>query len=70
LRRVDEAASRPILIGDPVPLVGDYTSPILQTEAAAVVKQRGEISASRPRGANARSARRGGLVHTSGAITI
>jgi len=46
LRRVGDDASRPILIGDPVPLVGDYTSPILQPEAAAVVKQRGEVSAS------------------------
>ena len=46
LRRVGPDASRPIEVGDPVPLVGDYMNPILRPEAAAVVKQRGEMSAS------------------------
>ena len=46
LRRVGPNASTPIEVGDPVPRVGDYMSPILRPEAAAVVKQRGEISAS------------------------
>jgi len=46
LRRVGADASRPIEVGDPVPLVGDYTNPILKAEAAAMVKQRGEVSAS------------------------
>jgi hypothetical protein len=46
LRRAGRDAGRPIVVGDPVPLVGDYQNPILRPEAAAVVKQRGEISAS------------------------
>jgi hypothetical protein len=46
LRRVGPAAGMPIEVGDPVPLVGDYMNPILRSEAAAVVKQRGEMSAS------------------------
>jgi len=46
LRRVGPDASKPIEVGDPVPLVGDYMNPILRPEAAAVVKQRGEMSAS------------------------
>ena len=46
LRRVGPAASTPVEVGDPVPLVGDYMNPILRPEAAAVVKQRGEMSAS------------------------
>ncbi len=45
LRRAGADASRPIEVGDPVPLVGDYMNPILTPEAAAVVKQRGEFSA-------------------------
>ena len=45
LRRVGEDAGRPIVIGDPVPLVGDYTNAILKPEAAAVVKQKGDFSA-------------------------
>ncbi len=46
LRRAGALASEPIVVGDPVPLVGDYMNPILRPEAAAVVKQRGEMSAS------------------------
>ena len=46
MRRVGADASRPILGGDPVPLVGDYTNPILTPHAADLVKRRGEISAS------------------------
>jgi hypothetical protein len=46
LRRVGKDAGVPIVVGDPIPLVGDYTNPILKPEAAAVLKQRGEISAS------------------------
>jgi hypothetical protein len=46
LRRVGPDASKPVVVGDPVPLVGDYMNPILRPEAAAVVKQRGEMSAS------------------------
>ena len=46
LRRVGPDASEPVVVGDPVPLVGDYMNPILRPEAAAVVKQRGEMSAS------------------------
>ncbi|HEX5279299.1 MAG TPA: hypothetical protein VFW28_04390 [Micropepsaceae bacterium] len=45
LRRAGTLASEPIVVGDPVPLVGDYMNPILRPEAAAVVKQRGEMSA-------------------------
>ena len=32
--------------GDPVPLVGDYTDPILKPHAAEIVKRKGELSAS------------------------
>src|SRR2546423_14878749 len=46
LRRVGADAGRPVVVGDPVPLVGDYRNPILRPEAAAVVKTRGEMSAS------------------------
>jgi len=46
LKRVGPDAGRPVVVGDPVPLVGDYMNPILRPEAAAVVKQRGEMSAS------------------------
>src|SRR5437588_4458527 len=46
LKRVGPDASKPVVVGDPVPLVGDYMNPILRPEAAAVVKQRGEMSAS------------------------
>ena len=46
LKRVGKDAAMPILVGDPVPLVGDYMNPILKPDAAAVVKQRGEYSAS------------------------
>lgn len=46
LRRVGADASRRNIIGDPVPLVGDYNNPILKPEAAEVVKKRGEYSAS------------------------
>jgi len=45
MKRVGADASRPILGGDPVPLVGDYTNPILKPHAADLVKRRGEISA-------------------------
>lgn len=44
LRRAGALASEPVVVGDPVPLVGDYMNPILRPEAAAVVKQRGEMS--------------------------
>src|SRR4051812_46779483 len=30
--------------GDPLPLVGDYTNPILRPQAAAAVKKAGELS--------------------------
>jgi len=46
LKRVGKDAAMPITIGDPIPLVGDYMNPILKPEAAAVVKQKGEYSAS------------------------
>ena len=45
LRRVGEDASKYILGGDPVPLVGDYTNPILKPHAAEAVKHWGEHSA-------------------------
>lgn len=45
LRRVGADAGRPVIVGDPVPLVGDYMNPILKPEAAALVKNRGEMSA-------------------------
>lgn len=46
MRRVGPDAARFILGGDPVPLVGDYTNPILKPDAAAAVKRWGEFSAS------------------------
>jgi hypothetical protein len=46
LRRVGKDANRPILGGDPVPLVGDYMNPILKPQAAKIVKRMGEYSAS------------------------
>jgi hypothetical protein len=46
MRRAGKDASRPIFDGDPIPLVGDYNSPILKPEAADVVKRKGEMSAS------------------------
>src|SRR3979490_3408509 len=45
MKRAGADAGRPILGGDPVPLVGDYTNPILKPHAADLVKRRGEISA-------------------------
>jgi hypothetical protein len=46
LRRIGPDAARPLMVGDPVPLVGDYTNPMLRPEAAAVLRQRGQTSAS------------------------
>jgi hypothetical protein len=46
MRRIGADADRPIVFGDPVPLVGDYNNPILKPEAAEIVKRKGEISAS------------------------
>src|SRR5258708_1689678 len=46
LRRTGEGAGSPIFVGDPIPLVGDYTNPILRPEAAEVVRKKGEYSAS------------------------
>ena len=46
LRRVGADASRYIMGGDPVPLVGDYKSPLLKPRAAEAVKHMGELSAS------------------------
>src|SRR5882757_3521072 len=46
MRRVGADAARPIFDGDPVPLVGDYTSPLLRPEAAEIVRKWGEYSAS------------------------
>ncbi len=46
MMRTGAAAGTPIFVGDPVPLVGDYNNPILKPEAAAVVKRKGEYSAS------------------------
>ena len=47
LRRVGKDASTPTTGGgDPIPLVGDYTNPILKPHAAEVVKRMGESSAS------------------------
>src|SRR5258707_8128666 len=46
MKRVGADASRPILGGDPVPLVGDYTNPILKPHAA-----------DRPQGGAARDSR-------------
>jgi hypothetical protein len=44
LRRLGADAGRSVVDGDPIPLVGDYSSPILKPEAAAIVKHRGEES--------------------------
>lgn len=44
LRRLGADAGRSVVDGDPVPLVGDYTNPILRPEAAAIVKRHGEDS--------------------------
>lgn len=44
LRRLGADAGRSVVDGDPIPLVGDYTNPILKPEAAAVVKRNGEWS--------------------------
>ena len=46
LRRQGKDAGRTVVDGDPIPLVGDYTNPILKPEAAAVVKRNGEYSES------------------------
>src|SRR5882672_6698047 len=46
LRRMGADASRYIMGGDPVPLVGDYKNPILTPRAAETVKRMGEFSAS------------------------
>ena len=46
LRRTGEDAGRAIIVGDPIPLVGDYTNPILKPEAAEAVRKKGEYSAS------------------------
>jgi hypothetical protein len=46
LRRTGDDAARAIIVGDPIPLVGDYTNPILKPEAAEVVRKKGEYSAS------------------------
>ncbi len=46
LRRLGANAGRSVADGDPIPLVGDYTNPILKPEAAAVVKRNGEYSES------------------------
>ena len=44
LRRTGDDAARAVIVGDPIPLVGDYTNPILKPEAAEVVKKKGELS--------------------------
>src|SRR5690348_1849081 len=44
LRRLGSDAGRSVVDGDPIPLVGDYTNPILRPEAAAAVKRNGEWS--------------------------
>ncbi len=50
LRRLGSAGSLPVSGfgggGDPIPLVGDYKSPLLKPHAAEVVKRMGEMSAS------------------------
>jgi hypothetical protein len=46
MRRIGENAGSPIFVGDPIPLVGDYTNPILRPQAADVVRKKGEYSAS------------------------
>jgi hypothetical protein len=46
LRRLGADGPRSVVDGDPIPLVGDYTNPILQPEAAALVKKNGEYSES------------------------
>src|ERR1700688_2415940 len=40
LRRTGDDAAREIIVGDPIPLVGDYTNPILKPEAAEVVRKK------------------------------
>ena len=46
LRRLGAYAGYTAVDGDPIPLVGDYTNPILRPKAAAVVKRNGEYSES------------------------
>ncbi|HXJ01313.1 MAG TPA: hypothetical protein VNH44_08810 [Micropepsaceae bacterium] len=46
LRRLGADAATTLVDGDPIPLVGDYHSPILKPEAAQVVKKNGEYSES------------------------
>jgi hypothetical protein len=46
LRRLGAYAGYTAVDGDPIPLVGDYTNPILKPAAAAVVKRNGEYSES------------------------
>jgi hypothetical protein len=46
LRRLGAYAGYTAVDGDPIPLVGDYSNPILRPEAAAVVKRNGEYSES------------------------
>jgi hypothetical protein len=46
LRRLGAYAGYTVVDGDPIPLVGDYTNPILRPEAAAIVKRNGEYSES------------------------
>src|SRR5262249_48367087 len=43
-RRMGVNAGRPVVDGDPIPLIGDYNNPILKPEAAAAVKKSGEHS--------------------------
>ena len=44
MNRRDGDTEHPSLGGDPIPLVGDYTNPILKPEAAAIVERIGDIS--------------------------
>jgi hypothetical protein len=46
LLRLGKYRGTTLVDGDPVPLVGDYNSPILRPETAAVVKKNGEYSQS------------------------
>src|SRR5579871_3851700 len=46
LRRLGAKAGTSAADGDPIPLVGDYNSPILKPEAAEVVRKNGEFSES------------------------
>ena len=46
LRRVGADVGRYIMGGDPVPLVGDYKSPLLKPRASEGVRRMGELSAS------------------------